>query len=73
MPRIVRKEPAIKDELAGGTLSDSEFERMLALASGKERGCLPAGVTYPDDMELCTKPNSVVGDIDEERRHEDEQ
>jgi hypothetical protein len=71
LPRIRRKEPAIKNDFAGGTLSDAEFERLLASAIRQQRLAGGAEMTRPD-TERETKSKSDVGNMEKETSHEDE-
>jgi hypothetical protein len=71
LPRIRRKEPAIENELAGGTLSDAEFERLLASVRLEQPSSIGAGMIRPD-MEREAKSKLNARNIEKETQHEDE-
>jgi hypothetical protein len=71
LPRILRKEPAIKNEIADAAVSDAEFERLLASAFRDKRTGGGEGIIRPD-TERETKSKSHSRNTEKETQHEDD-
>jgi hypothetical protein len=71
LPRVRPKESAIEFEFEDATLSDSEFDLLLASTFRQRSAGLAEEMIRPDS-ERGTKPNSAVGKIEKETQHEDE-